>query len=240
MTSIRRRGASPLLAAGFAAALVGAACGPEQPEEPSPGVEMEAPTEEPGEAGQEPGELDELDTEPTEVPETEPAEEVAPPEETDEAPDDETEPIEGEETTEASDDGEVGVVAVTDVRVGTHADFDRVVFEIEGDGLAGWDVRYVDEATSQGSGEEVEVAGDAVLAVALQNVTLPPDLPADIEIWEEDRVEGPIGGLIAEVVNDTIFEGIQLVFVGLDEERAFVIERFEDPQRVVIDIPHGS
>lgn len=233
-----------MLAAGFAAALIGAACGPEEPEEPSPGVEMEAPTEEPGEAGQEPSEPDEAEGEPAEGPETETsetgsAEDPRTTEETDEAPDDETEPIEGEETTEASDDGEFGVVAVTDVRVGSHTGFDRVVFEIEGDGLAGWDVRYVDEATSQGSGEEVEVAGDAVLAVALHNVTLPPDLPSDIEIWDGDRLEGPIDGVIAEVVNDTIFEGIQLIFVGLDEERAFVIERFEDPQRVVIDIPHG-
>lgn len=200
-------------------------------------MEMETPTEEPGELDEEPGELE---GEPTEATETEPAEEVATPEETDEAPDDEIEPIEGEETTEASDDGEFGVVAVTDVRVGTHTDFDRVVFEIEGDGIAGWDVRYVDEATSQGSGEEIEVAGEAVLAVALHNVTLPPDLPGDIEIWDEDRLDGPIGGVIAEVVNDTIFEGIQLFFVGLDEERAFVIERFEDPQRVVLDIPHGG
>jgi hypothetical protein len=212
------------LAVGFAAALIAAACGPEQPDEPVPGNELEPP-EEP--VDEEPPEED-----PFEAPEE------APPEEED--PVDGAAPLDGEETTEASDDGEVGVVAVTDVRVGTHPGFDRLVFEIEGDGVAGWDLRYVDEATSQGRGEPIEVEGEAVLAVSLHNVTLPPELPEEIDRWDADRVEGPVDGVIHEVVHDTIFEGVQGFFVGLDSERAFIIDRFEDPQRVVIDIPHDG
>lgn len=145
----------------------------------------------------------------------------------------------GEAATEASADGGFSTLAVTDVRVATHDGFARLVFQLEGDGIAGWDLRYVDEATSQGSGEPIEVGGETVLSIALSNITLPPDLPDDIERWDEDRVAGT-DGVIAEVVHDTIFEGIQTFFAGLDEERPFLIERFDDPQRVVIDIPHDS
>jgi hypothetical protein len=210
--------------------LVAAACGPEAPDEPTPGAELEAPTETPD---------DDPAEEPVEMPAEGPAPEVEATEEDTAAPDpdDDLEPIDGEATTEAAYDGEFGTVAVTDVRVATHPGFDRLVFEIEGDGIAGWDLRYVDEATAQGSGEPIEVEGEAILAVALHNVTLPPELPEDIDRWDEDRLEGSADGVIAEVVHDTIYEGIQTFFVGLDDERPFLIERFDDPQRVVIDIP---
>jgi hypothetical protein len=226
-----------MLVVGGAAALVVAACGPEEPAEPAPGTELELPDETAEEeATEEP--IETPVEEPAEDPGTEePAAEV--PEEDAAAPDpdDDLEPIDGEATTEASDEGEFGTVAVTDVRVATHPGFDRLVFEIDGDGLAGWDLRYVDEATSQGRGEPIEVDGEAILAVALQNVTLPPDLPEEIDRWDEPQVDGPSDGVIAEIVHDTIFEGVQTFFVGLDDERPFLIERFEEPQRVVIDIP---
>lgn len=221
-------------------ALLGVACGPGEPDEPAPGTELETPTEDPDEpdGSDEETDLDDGSDEPTDE---DPAEGSEQPAEDDGSTDPEgPDRIDGEQTAEASDEGQPGVVAVTDVRVGTHADFDRLVFEVEGDGVAGWDVRYVEEARSQGSGESIEVAGDAVLSVALRNVTLPPDLPDDIQRWDEDRIDGPEDGIIVEVVNDTIFEGMQTVFVGLDQERPFIIDRLEDPQRVVIDIPHGE
>ena len=152
-----------------------------------------------------------------------------------------TAPLAGDPSTEAStDDGEAGLLAVTDVRVATHAGFDRIVFEIEGDGAAGWDVRYVEEARSQGRGDAIEVDGDAVLSIAVRNVALPPDLPDDIEVWDTGRLAGPEGGVVTEVVGDTIFEGQYVFFAGLDLERPFLVERFEGPQRIVIDIFHDG
>ncbi len=236
-----------MLAAGFAGALLLAACGAEEPEEPAPGTEIETPeTEEPEDTEpiEEPEapEGDDPET-PTEEPEApEDTGEEAPDEATEEPdPDGDVEALEGEAVTEASDEGEFGeVVAITDVRIASHAGFDRIVFEIEGDGTAGWDIRYVDEPTSQGSGEPVELEGEAALSIALQNVTLPPEVPEGIELFEDDRATGAEGGLVHEVVNDTIFEGIQSFFAGLDAEQPFLVERFEDPQRVVIDIPHDG
>lgn len=148
-------------------------------------------------------------------------------------------PLDGDPTTEPREaSGEPGTFAVTEVRLGQHDGFDRVVFELAGDGRAGWLVEYVDEARAQGSGALVDVAGDAVLRVAIRNVPLPPDLPDTIEVWDEDRLRAPSGGVVTEVVNDTIFEGQHTFFIGTTDQQPFLIERLDDPQRVVIDLFH--
>jgi hypothetical protein len=154
--------------------------------------------------------------------------------------DDGIDPIAGEATTGPHEaDGESGTLVVTDVRVATHDGFDRVVFETDGDGVPGWFVEYA-EATAQGSGEPVEVDGEVTLRVAITMVTLPPELPDDLEPWDGERLEGPTGGVVDELVEDTIFEGHHTFFVGLDEERPVLVERFDDPDRVVIDVPHDG
>lgn len=150
-------------------------------------------------------------------------------------------PLEGEPGTEpaTAEPDRGGMLAVTDVRVAAHDGFDRVVFDIAGDdGSIGWDVRYVEVPTSQGSGNEAEVDGAAYLAVSISGVALPPELPPDIEAFTED-VDGPADGTIVEVVHDSIYEGYHLFFVGVDTEAAYVVERLEDPQRLVIDLHHG-
>jgi hypothetical protein len=58
-------------------------------------------------------------------------------------------------------------VTVRDIRLGRQDGFDRGVFEVGGTGTPGWDARYVEAASSQGSGEAVDVAGAAILQVAL-------------------------------------------------------------------------
>ncbi len=137
-------------------------------------------------------------------------------------------------------DGEPGQdLAVTDVRIGSHDGFDRVVFEIHdaGDGgEVGWYLDYVDEARAQGSGQRVDVDGDAVLEVGVRNVALPPQLPDDVEVWDESPLAGPDGDGIVEVVDGNVFEGQHQFFVGATDERPYVVERLDDPQRLVIDV----
>jgi hypothetical protein len=207
-----------------AAALVLAACASPAVEEPTDALEDPVDEVE---------EVEPADEEPAARDDEEPA-----------APEDEepaTEPLAGEPSTgESSTDGEHGTLAVTDVRVATHDGFDRIVFELEGDGVAGWHVGYVDEPLAQGSGHPVDVEGEAVLAIAVRSVTLPPELPDEIEVWDRDVLTGAEGGVVVEVVNDTIFEGQHTLFAGLDAERPFLVERFEDPQRIVIDVFHDT
>lgn len=184
------------------------------------------------------------DDEPTDDPgepeDAEPPEEDVTDDPDDPEPDDGAEMLEGDPSTETSEeDGEPGQLAVTDVRIGTHDGFDRIVFGLEGDGTAGWFVRYDDEPTSQGSGDPIEFRGDAALAIAIHGVALPPELPEDVEVWGEGPLDGPDGGVVVEVVSDTIFEGIHTFVAGTVGEQPFLVERFEDPQRVVIDVAHG-
>lgn len=146
-------------------------------------------------------------------------------------------PIGGEASTEDRQNAEerAPLVVVSDVRVGSHEGFDRVVFEIGGDGQAGWFIEYDDDPVSDGSGEPVEVAGGAALRVSLTNIATPEDAPEGVDRWEGD-VAGPAGGVVTEVVDDVVFEGMHTFFVGVDEERPFRVARLSDPQRVVIDI----
>ena len=129
------------------------------------------------------------------------------------------------------------MVSVTDVRLGRHNGFDRMVFEIGGEGQAGWDVRYVDEARSAGSGHPVDITGDAILKVSLRNIALPPNAPAGVEPWDgPDRLGLPGSGPITEVVEDTIFEGHHTFFVGVTEKVPFQVHRLGTPQRVIVDV----
>ena len=94
------------------------------------------------------------------------------------------------------------LVGVTDIRLGRHDGFDRVVVEVGGEGTPGWEVRYVDAPSSQGSGAGVAVAGEAVLQVTLTGTGYPGD--TGVEEWA-----GPsplrTGG--TEVVTEVMWDG---------------------------------
>ena len=122
-------------------------------------------------------------------------------------------------------------VTVTDVRVGQHDGYDRVVLDVAGGGMAGWDARYVDDPRQQGSGDPVEVDGQAVLAVDLTNIGIPDDTGVD-------AYDGPqrltVGDTIVEVVVGSIFEGHMQVFVGTSGEQPFRVLELDGS--VVIDV----
>lgn len=146
-------------------------------------------------------------------------------------------PIDGPATTQRSvqePDAE-GPLRVSDVRVGHHGSFDRVTFEIDGDGDAGWLIEYDDDPRSQGRGDPVDIDGEAVLRVAVRGIAYPAaagapayDGPARIQ---PERTEA-----VVEIVEDVLFEGYYDFFVGLDAERPYRVERLDDPQRLVLDI----
>lgn len=134
-------------------------------------------------------------------------------------------------------DGAPPMVSVTGVRLGRHNGFDRVVFDIGGQGQAGWDISYVDEARAAGSGRPIDVDGQAILQVRLRNIALPPDAPAGVEPRDgPDRLALPGTGPIVEVVEDTVYEGVHTFFVGVTDRLAFQVNRLGAPQRVVIDV----
>lgn len=141
-------------------------------------------------------------------------------------------------TSTSSEEPDGWPLVVTDVRVGSHGSFDRLVFEIAGDGQAGWHIGYVDDPRSQGSGNPVDIEGEAVLRVTLRDMAYPGDAPAEPYDGPE-RITPPASADLVEIVEDTLFEGHHDFFVGLDQERPYRVERLRDPQRIVIDIETG-
>ncbi|WP_441300214.1 AMIN-like domain-containing (lipo)protein [Blastococcus sp. PRF04-17] len=126
-------------------------------------------------------------------------------------------------------------MTVSDIRVGRHDGFDRVVFEVDGTGTPGWDVRYVDQAFSQGSGDAVDVAGDAVLQVTLTGAAYP------FETGVEEFTGGPVRGgtdVVTEVAWDATFEGTSVAFVGTAATVPFRVYQLTGPTRVVVEVAH--
>jgi hypothetical protein len=138
------------------------------------------------------------------------------------------------DTAEASDGARV---TVSDIRIGRHDGFDRVVLEVGGEGLPGWDVRYVERASSQGSGEPVEVAGEAVLQVTLTGAGYPYDTGVQ-EFSGADPVSAAGTEVVTELVFDATFEGTTVAFVGTTRRAPFRVYLLEAPTRVVLEVAH--
>ena len=126
-------------------------------------------------------------------------------------------------------------VTVRDIRTGRHNGFDRVVFEVGGAGTPGWDVRYVDQASSQGRGEPVDVAGQAVLQVTITGAQI-PDTTGVAEFDGPDPLPGSGTRTVTEVVYDHTFEGTSVAFVGTTARAPFRVYALSDPARVVLEV----
>lgn len=125
-------------------------------------------------------------------------------------------------------------LAVVGVRVAEHERFDRVVFDLEGEGLPGWFIDYTETPRQQGSGFPVEYEGSIALRVGLVGTPYPFDL--DIEPMEMTTVEG--AGHVTGVTFTSIFEGQSEFVIGLEEQLPYSVSLLQDPTRVVIDFAH--
>lgn len=166
--------------------------------------------------------------EPTPEPSTEPSVEPS----TDALPT--TEPTDGAFTapgTEISQEPQDGLLTVVDVRVGSHDGYERVVYELAGEGLPGWRIAYVDQAVDDPSGEVIDVAGDATLQVVLLGTGYPMDTGHD-----EYAQDVTATGGVQQVTRPLTFEGQTQSFVGLDAQRPVRVTLLDSPVRVVIDL----
>ena len=137
---------------------------------------------------------------------------------------------------EASSDS---FATVSQIRIGRQDGFDRVVFEVGGRGTPGWDVRYVDVAASQGSGDPVAVEGEAILQVTLSGMGLPYDTGVD-EWSGPDPLSVAGTETVTELVFDATFEGTTVAFIGTRAEAPFRAYSLSDPTRVVVEVADPS
>ena len=132
--------------------------------------------------------------------------------------------------------GEGNGLSVVDVRTGSHDGYDRVVFELDGEGTVGWRVAYDAAPATQGEGAPVELAGEATLAVLLENVGYPFD--TGVEEYSGSKTPAPALDQVQELRLGGVFEGYYDAFVGVREQAPFRVFRLDDPQRVVVDVQH--
>ncbi len=129
-----------------------------------------------------------------------------------------------------------GPLTVVGARAARQAGYDRVVLELAGQpGRPGWRVEYVDEPRQEGSGDRVQVDGEAVLQVLVSGI----GYPFDTGQQEETDDFRPTGtAVVREVVLGATYEGQYEAFVGVSARRPFRVFRLSDPARVVIDVQH--
>lgn len=128
---------------------------------------------------------------------------------------------------------------VTDVRIGHHEGFDRVVLQFGGRGTPGWDVRYVDQPASQGSGAPIDIPGNATLQATVTGVGLPPDTGV-AEYSGPRSISGSGTEAITEAMFDGTFEGTTVVFIGTAAKTPFRAYLIRNPVRIVIDVAGHS
>jgi hypothetical protein len=132
--------------------------------------------------------------------------------------------------------GTVTRAQITDVRVGRHDGYDRVVFEFD----LGIPQFTLDEETpplvQDPSGLEMDVAGSAFWQLVMHGGTrVTPD--------GEITYRGPLAfkpdfPKLAELSEGGDFEAVSTWYVGLDSEACVRVLTLTDPARLVIDIGH--
>ena len=130
-------------------------------------------------------------------------------------------------------------LVLTDVRVGHHRVFDRVVLEFDGEGVPGWYVEYVDRAVVDGSGYRVRLPGESILQVGVSGTEWPG--PDDLRYYDGPRrLPADRRGSITEVHVVGTFEGYTQVFAGLEgAPAAYDVHALDDPARLVVDVRGG-
>jgi hypothetical protein len=131
--------------------------------------------------------------------------------------------------------GDAGVSTLVSVRAARHEGFDRVVWELQGP-MPGVHVEYVDEPVRAcGSGEPVQLAGDAWLEVRMTPTNAHTEA-GRTTIAERRRGTGlPV---VLEIVQSCDFEAVVTWVLAVRSPEPFRLARFDDPSRLVVDVRH--
>jgi hypothetical protein len=130
--------------------------------------------------------------------------------------------------------GPAGQVTQTDVRVGEHDGYDRMVFEFAGDDLPGYRIKYVASAAQCGSGMNVPLQGSAILEVSFNN-TVAHDLSGPTVVNSNPTPGFPT---LKEIEGICDFEGIVQWAAGMSSMQPFRVFELSGPTRLVIDVKH--
>jgi hypothetical protein len=124
---------------------------------------------------------------------------------------------------------------LTDVRIGDHEGFVRVVFDLTGAGTPMHIVGYESPPFIATSGNPVPVSGTAFLAVHL-SPAMRFDIDTQVPTYTGDLVLDPGLAPIEQIVFIDDFEAAMYWVIGLDAVRPFTVSVLQGPLRVVVDI----
>lgn len=124
---------------------------------------------------------------------------------------------------------------VTGVRTASHDGFDRVVFDLEGEGAPGWITMYTETPTQQGSGHSIDYTGNIALQIGVEGTPYPNDAGTEPPMLGTF----PGAGNVTEVTYSSLFEGRTEFVIGLEEQVPYSVTPLENPTRLVIDFARG-
>lgn len=125
---------------------------------------------------------------------------------------------------------------ITDIRVGTHDGYDRVVFEFAS-GIPDAVIEAVlPPFYADASGLEIEVAGTAFLKLTMHGASkISPD--GGVTYGGSTNFEPGFDQLV-QLVEGGDFEAVSTWYLGLDPGGCIRVLTLADPSRIVIDIEH--
>jgi hypothetical protein len=125
---------------------------------------------------------------------------------------------------------------ITDVRIGTHDGYDRVVFEFDS-GLPDAVIEGVlPPFYADPSGLEIEVTGSAFLKVTMHGASkVSPD---GVVTYGGSTNFEPEFDRLLQLLEGGDFEAVSTWYLGLDGGSCFRVLTLSDPSRLVIDIEH--
>ncbi len=136
-------------------------------------------------------------------------------------------------TVKANPSNFTGTALLADVRAGAQSLGDRVVFEFQGTGLPPGKVEYVDSVAQCGSGQPVQVKGDAILLVSFTQAAAHDDQGKST--FDKPKVAGP-GQVVQEIVRVCDFEGHLSWAIGVTGKKNFKLTTLQNPTRLVVDV----
>lgn len=133
-------------------------------------------------------------------------------------------------------DGTVPRAQLTDVRVGTHDGYDRIVFEYE-NGIPELQVTPAEPPLLQdGSGLPMDVAGEAFLQVVTQGGTKQTEAGGTSYAGPTEFTPG--FARLVELDEGGDFEAVNTWYIGMSGDACIRGFTLNDPPRIVIDLEH--
>jgi hypothetical protein len=131
-----------------------------------------------------------------------------------------------------------GVVAhTTDVRVGTHVGYDRIVFEYLEDGTPAFEMRTARPPfTQDASGLPMSVNGSPVMQITLNGATKLAD-DGSLTYTGDTEFEPGFAQLV-HLIERGDFEAVNSWYVGFNGGDCIRAAVLTDPSRIVIDLQH--